>query len=114
MQNAVKGSDGKMMRRITNVSEVIGYDPYTETFNFIEVFRWNPINDTTEFIGNQNSYLLERLIAPKKGISPANVRKIYKQLEKRARMLKKINDSGVTGFYELFAVLSKMEGEGVL
>ena len=114
MQNAVKGPDGKMMRRVTSVSEVIGYDPYTESFNFIEVFRWNPINDTFEFIGNQNSYLLERLIAPKKGLSPGNVRKIYKQLEKRARMLKKINDSGVTGFYELFAVLSKMESEGVL
>jgi len=114
MQNAVKGPDGRMIRRITNVSEIVGYDPYTESFNFIEVFRWNAENDTFAFTGNMNSYLLERVIAPKKGIPAGNVRKIYKELEKRARMLKKINDSGVTGFYELFAVLSKMEGEGVL
>ena len=114
MQNAVKGPDGRMMRRITNVSEIVGYDPYTESFNFIEVFRWNAENDVFEFTGNMNSYLLERVIAPKKGIPAGNVRKIYKELEKRARMLKKIRDSGVTGFYELFAVLSRMDSEGVL
>jgi len=114
MQNAVKGPEGKMLRRVTSVSEIIGYDPYTESFSFIEVFRWNPENDTIEFTGNMNSYLLERVIAPKKGIPAGSVRKIYKELEKRARILKKIHDSGVTGFYELFGVISKMEGEGVL
>jgi len=60
-----------------------------------------------------NSYMLERKIAPKKGIPSSNVRKIYKELEKRARILKKIHDSGITDFYELFAVISKMENEGV-
>jgi len=114
LQNAVKGPDGRMMRRITSVSEIVGYDPYTESFNYIEVFRWNPENDTFEFTGNMNSHLLEHVIAPKRGIPPAKVRKIYKELEKRARILKKIHDSGITGFYELFAVLSKMDAEGVV
>lgn len=113
MQNSVRGPDGKMLRRITSVSEIVGYDPSTESFNFIEVFRWNPANDTFEFIGNMNSYLLEHRIAPKKGIPSSDVRKMYKVLEKKARILKKIHDSGVRGFYELFAVLSKMESEGV-
>lgn len=114
MQNAVKGPEGRMMRRVTSVSEILGYDSYTESFSTIEVFRWNPENDTMEFTGNLNSYLLERVIAVKKGIPAGKVRKIYKELEKRARILKKIHDSGVTGFYELFGVISKMEGEGVL
>jgi len=113
MQNAVRGRDGKMIRRITSVSEIVGYDTYNDTFSFIEVFRWNPVNDTFEFTGNLNSYMLERKIAPKKGIPSSNVRKIYKELEKRARILKKIHDSGITDFYELFAVISKMENEGV-
>jgi flagellar protein FlaI len=106
IQNAVRGPDGRMMRRITSVSEIIGYDPYTETFNFIEVFKWNPVNDTIDFTGNMNSYLLERVIAPKKGIPAGNVRKIYKELEKRAKILKKI--------HELFGVIAKMESEGVV
>jgi flagellar protein FlaI len=114
MQNAVRGNDGKMKRRITNVSEIVGYDPGTESFSFIEVFRWNPATDTFDFTGNMNSYLLEHKIAPKKGIPSNKVRKMYKELEKKARILKKIHDSGIMGFYDLFAVLSKMEGEGVV
>ncbi|MHC1610530.1 MAG: type II/IV secretion system ATPase subunit [Candidatus Methanospirareceae archaeon] len=114
IQNAVRGPDGRMMRRVTSVNEIVGYDSYTDTFNYIEVFRWNPENDTFEFTGSMNSYMLERIIAPKRGIPGNKVRRIYKELEKRARMLKKIRDSGVTGFYELFGILSRMEGEGLL
>jgi flagellar protein FlaI len=113
MQNAVRGPGGKLLRRVTSVNEIVGYDTYSDSFSFIEVFRWNPINDTFDFTGNLNSYMLERKIAPKKGIPSSNVRKIYKEVEKRARILKKIHDSGITGFYELFAVISKMENEGV-
>jgi flagellar protein FlaI len=113
-QNAVRGPDGKMIRRITSVSEIVGYDSYTDSFSFIEVFRWNPVNDTFEFTGNLNSYMLERKIAPKKGIPEGQERRIYKELEKRARILKKIHDSGVTNFYELFSVLFKMEEGGVM
>jgi flagellar protein FlaI len=113
MQNAVRGPEGRLLRRITSVSEIVGYDTYTDSFSFIEVFRWNPVTDTFDFTGNLNSYMLERKIAPKKGIPTSEVRKIYKELEKRARILKKIHDSGITGFYDLFAVISKMENEGV-
>ena len=113
IQNAVRGPDGKMLRRITSVTEMVGYDPSTQSFSFIEVFKWNPATDTFEFTGNMNSYLLEQKIAVKKGIPQNNIRKIYKDLEKKARMLKKIHESGVTGFYELFAFMSKMEGEGL-
>jgi flagellar protein FlaI len=113
-QNAVRGPDGKMIRRITSVSEIVGYDSYTDSFSFIEVFRWNPVNDTFEFTGNLNSYMLERKIAPKKGIPEGQERRIYKELEKRARILKKIHDSGVTNFYELFSVMFKMEEGGVM
>lgn len=113
MQNAVRGPDGKLLRRVTSVNEIVGYDTYSDSFSFIEVFRWNPVNDTFEFTGNLNSYMLERKIAPKKGIPLSNVRKIYKELEKKARILKKIHDSGITGFYELFSVISKMENEGM-
>lgn len=109
MQNAVRGSDGKMKRRVTSVTEMVGYDPTSQSFSFIEAFKWNPVTDTFDFTGNMNSYLLEQKIAVKKGIPQNKVRKIYKELEKRARMLKKIHESGITGFYELFALLSRME-----
>ncbi len=114
IQNAVRDKSGKLKRRVTSVTELVGYDPATQSFSYIEVFKWNPATDTFEFTGNMNSYLLEQKIAVKKGIPQNKVRRIYKELERRARILKKIHESGVTGFYELFALISKMEGEGVI
>ncbi|MBN1761965.1 MAG: type II/IV secretion system ATPase subunit [Methanomicrobia archaeon] len=114
IQQAVRGKDGKMLRRVTSVSEIVGYDASTESFSFIEVFKWNPVTDTFDFPGNMNSYLLEEKIAAKKGIPQNKKRQIYKELENKANMLKKINKSGVTNFYDFFSLLSKMETEGVV
>lgn len=113
IQNVVRGKDGKMVRRVTSISEIVKYDPVDNSFAFIEVFRWNPVTDTFEFTGNMNSYLLEEKVAVKRRIPETQRIKIYKELEKRARMLQKVHKSGVTNFYDLFAVLSKMEKEGI-
>ena len=114
IQQAVRGKDGKMRRRVTSVSEIVGYDSTTESFSFIEVFKWNPVTDTFDFPGHMNSYLLEDKIATKIGIPPNKKRDIYKDLKKKADILKKIHESGVAGFYEFFNLLSKMESEGVV
>ena len=113
IQNAVR-LKGKLVRRVTSVSEIIGYDPPSDTFSYIEVFRWNPVTDTFEFTGNLNSYMLEEKIAIKRGIPHNKKRKIYKELEKRANILRKIHESGVTDFYELFNLIAKIEKEGVI
>jgi len=113
IQNAVR-LKGKLVRRVTSVSEIIGYDPPSDTFSYIEVFRWNPATDTFEFTGNLNSYMLEEKIAVKRGIPHNKKRKIYKELEKRANILKKIHESGITNFYELFNVIAKIEREGMI
>ena len=113
IQNAVRGKDGELLRRITSVNEIVKYDPVDNSFLFVEVFRWNPVSDTFEFVGNMNSYLLEEKIAFKRRI-PENMKiKIYKEIEKRARILQKVHKSGVTNFYDLFAMLSKIEREGI-
>ena len=70
IQSAVRGPDGRMARRVTSINEILGYDPVSESFSFIEVFRWNSANDTFEFPGNMNSFLLEDVIALKRGLPP--------------------------------------------
>ena len=67
-QNAVKLANGKAARRATSVSEIVNYDSQSESFNYVEVFRWNSATDKFEFIGNKNSYLLEDKIAMKRGL----------------------------------------------
>ena len=79
----------------------------------MEIFRWNAYTDEFEFVGYQNSYLLEQVIAPKRGISPNNRRRIYGELEQRAQVLKKLHETGNTGFYEFYQILAKAYREGL-
>ena len=104
---------GRPVRRLISVNEIVSYDPATDSFSFVEIFRWNPYTDTHEFVGNYNSYLLEQVIAPKRGISPNNRRRIYGELEQRAEVLEKLHSTGHTGFYDFYQVLSKAYQEGL-
>jgi flagellar protein FlaI len=112
--SAVRLPDGKKGRRIISVNELVGYDKPTDSFAFVETFRWNSAEDVFEFTGNMNSYLLENQIAPKRGISAQNKRAIYQELERRAALFQRLGEQGTTDFYELYGVFSKAQREGLL
>jgi flagellar protein FlaI len=111
-QNAVKLPNGKAGRRATSISEIVGYDSTTNTFSYVEVFRWNPVTDTFDFVGRRNSYLLEDKIALKRGIPPDKKMQIYSLVERRGRILEKLHkEKGVRDFYELLKVLARAQEE---
>ncbi|MCR4393198.1 MAG: type II/IV secretion system ATPase subunit [Dehalococcoidales bacterium] len=113
-QNAVRLANGKMARRATSISEIVNYDSQTDSFNYIEVFRWNPATDTFEFIGNKNSYLLEDKIAIRRGIPPDKKWQIYSLVSKRAKILERLHkEKGVTNFYELLKIIAQAQQEGL-
>jgi archaeal flagellar protein FlaI len=114
IQSMVRLPNGKEGRRILSISEIVGYDSPTDSFSYIEVFRWNPANDTFDFTGHMNSYLLEEVIAFKMGLPPARKRDIYTELEHRATFLRNMKDQGVFTFQDVYKVLSKAYREGVL
>jgi flagellar protein FlaI len=111
--SAVRLPSGKIGRRILSISEIIGYDPSSGSFSFVEVFRWDPVKDIFEFVGLNNSYQLEQHIAPSRGLSEKNRRMIYKEVDRRGALLQKLAESGVTNFYELFKLLSKAQKQGL-
>jgi flagellar protein FlaI len=111
--SAVKLANGKSARRILSVNELFGFDPVTDSFAFAEVFHWNPENDTYEFTGYMNSYLLENKIAVKRGIPPNKRRVMYQEVDRRAKVLEKLHRSGVKNFYELYQVLAKAKRQGL-
>ena len=113
IQSMVRLPNGKEGRRIISINEIVGYDSSSDSFSFIEVFRWNPANDSFEFTGYMNSYLLEEVIALKRGIPPQRKREIYTELTRRANILRRLQEQGVTGFYDLYKVISKAYKEGV-
>ena len=60
-----------------------------------------------------NTYLLEEVIVLKRGIPPQRKREIYSELTRRANILRRLQEQGVTGFYDLYKVISKAYKEGV-
>jgi flagellar protein FlaI len=113
IQQAVKLPNGKTGRRMTSINEIVGYDPITQSFSFVEVFRWDPVSDVFLFTGDGNSYLLEHKIAPKLGIPPHKKRRIYSEVERRGKILEKLSQQGVKNFYDLLKVLAKAQREGL-
>lgn len=111
--SAVRLPSGKVGRRILSINEIIGYDLSSDSFSFVEVFRWNPAEDSFEFTGNMNSYLLENRVAPRRGLTSKDKRHIYTELEKKASVLEKLSHQGATNFYDLYQLLAKAGREGL-
>lgn len=108
IQSAVRLADGKSARRVMSINEIIGYDPITESFSFLEAFRWNPATDEFEFPGYMNSYLLEQVVAIKRGIPPHRRKEIYNEVKRRAKIFEKLHkEKGITDFHEFFQVLAE-------
>ena len=113
IQSSVRLPNGKDGRRVISINEIVGYDSASDSFSFIEIFRWNPGNDEFEFTGYMNSYLLEERIAGKRGIPPTEKRKIYQELTRRANILRRLHEQKVNDFYEFYQVLAQAYREGV-
>jgi archaeal flagellar protein FlaI len=114
LTSQVKLPNGKLGRRLTGISEIVGYDSVLESFSFIESFKWNQETDVFEFTGYMTSYILENKIAPKLGIPSHKKQRIYVEMERRAKILEKLHrERGVKGFYEVLDVLNKAQKEGL-
>ncbi len=105
---------GKMGRRITGIYEIIEYESDSDSFSYIEIFRWDSSRDIFEFTGNSNSYLLEQVVAPRRNLDSRSKRGIYDELERRANLFRKLHQSGKTNFYEVYEIFSQAQREGLL
>ncbi|MDD3247828.1 MAG: type II/IV secretion system ATPase subunit [Methanosarcina sp.] len=113
IQSAVNVPGKGMGRRVLSINEIVGYDSESQSFNFMDIFKWDPATDTFKFTGKNNSYLLENKIAPRLGIPENQVRRIYSELDRRSKILKKVHQAGITNFYDLFNTLIRLEEAGL-
>jgi flagellar protein FlaI len=114
IQSAVKRPSGETVRRMLSVNELVGYNPDTGGISFVEIFKWNPVNDSFDFTGKGASYLLENKIATLLGIPDQRKAEIYDEVEKRARILERLHKAGYTGFRDLFQMITKVKKEGLI
>lgn len=113
IQENVKLPDGKMGRRATSIAEIISYDSVADTFSFADIFKWDPVKDEFDFVGENNSFMLEYKIAPMRGIPPTKKRQIYALIKKRARILEKLAEKGITDYMEFYKVIAKAQKDGI-
>jgi len=114
IQTSVRLPDGTLGRRVVTINELVGYDRSSDTFSWVEMFRWNSATDTFAFPGDLKSYILEQKICIKRGIPHHKKRTIYAQLRRRARILERLHkERGITDFYELLQVLAEAQRAGV-
>lgn len=115
IQSAVRAPDGRLVRRVLSINEIVGYDSITSTFTFVTTFRWRPEDDTFDFPGNKNSYVLEEKLARRRNLPESRKREIYQELNRRARMLEKLyKKGGIRGFHQLFKVITEARKQGLV
>ncbi|QSZ66292.1 secretion system protein E [Methanofollis aquaemaris] len=114
IQSAVRRPGGGTVRRILSINELVGYDPQSQGFSFVEMFHWDPVTDEHVFSGRGSSYLLENKIATLLGIPESKRNEIYFEVEKRAKILQRLNDAGYIRFWDLFHMISKIKKQGLL
>ena len=113
IMSGIRLPDGTPARRVLSINEIISYDSETNSFNFIEIFRWNPATDKFEFPGHLNATILETVVGARRGLAPKFSRKIYDEVQDRAIILRKLHERGITNFYELHNVLSQAYRQGL-
>ncbi|MDD1687062.1 type II/IV secretion system ATPase subunit [Methanoregula sp.] len=114
IQSAVKRPDGQLVRRMISINELVGYNPETQGFTFVQMFGWEPVSDTFVWSGKGSSYLLENKIATMLGMPDSRKAEIYLEVEKRAKILERLHKAGYTKFWDLFHMMTKIKKQGLL
>ena len=100
----VTETNGNLVRRITGVDEVIGYNKHSDGVLTRGMFEWDPIKDKHYFRGMFQSHLLENKIAAQAGF--ANKRDIYDEMLRRASALDRMVDRNLTHYDDVFGLLN--------
>ena len=97
-------SEGKgIVRRITGVDEIIGYNKIADGVLTRGMFEWDPVQDVHYFRGMFQSYILENRIAPFMGFQ--NKRLIYDELQRRTEIIERMVERDLTHYDDVFDLL---------
>ena len=77
--------DKKLIRRVTSVNEIIGYEPDEARLNYLPIFIYDPDLDHLRFMGS--SYHLETKVLSFRGWGKDRLRDLYEELKVRAEIL---------------------------
>ena len=105
---------GRYVRRVVSVTEIERYYDELNKVATSQVFSWDNTHDKINFRGRNNSYILEEKVA--KSIGYDDPRDIYKELDKRSKILRGMVDNGIFNYFDVWDVIKNYYegGEGTL
>ncbi len=76
----------KLVRRVTSVMEIIGYDAEEGQLNYLPVFLYDADTDSLRFLGS--SYLMETKVLPFRGWGRERLPELYEEMRRRAVIIR--------------------------
>lgn len=113
IQSAVYDKSGILKRRVLSVNEMVGYDPKRATVIYVPVFTWDSVTDKFLFRGLGSSYLLEEKIAMRRGISRREIKRLYDEIDLRARFLNLLVEQKIFNYFDVWKIISKTYEYGI-
>lgn len=95
--------NGKMLRRVLNVTEIERYYAPANQMVTRTVFEWDPKEDKHVFKGMYNSYILEKKIAMMAGYT--DTRDIYIELAKREKIINLLIQNEVFNYFDVWELI---------
>lgn len=102
--------DGKLMRRVTNIDEIEGYNREVDGIMSRNAFEWNPLKDEHRFVANRNSYILEERIAKTAGYK--DLSEIYNVYDERKHILDRMVEEDIMDYFEVVQFIWSYYREG--
>ncbi len=101
---------GAVLRRVTEVGEIMGYSEEQDGVMMRVVFKRNEQEDELEFEGMYNSFILEDKIAQIQGYD--DTRKIYDVMEERAQFLEDLTRKGIYDYDKVAQLIDEYRKGG--
>ena len=110
MQSAVI-REGRFLRRCLNINELVGFSTEEGKILTRMVFSWNAASDEHNFLGMNNSYILENVIAAHKGY--ADRRKIYVELKERSEIMRQMVERKIFDYHQVNTIYQNYRRNGL-
>jgi flagellar protein FlaI len=104
-QSAVYDKRGRLMRRVIEVDEIMGYDDKKGSVLYMPVFTWEPNEDRHIYSGRGSSYILEHKMLLRRGLSRTQISRIYDELYLRARYLALLERNNITSYMDVWEAI---------
>ena len=82
---------GKLIRRVTSVNEIIGYDADSGSLNYLPTFIYDADMDKLSFLGS--SYMMETKILPFRGWAKDRLPELYEEMRIRAEIISYLSEN---------------------